>query len=90
MNANPVVHDDDDRHTFISSIAHIISFPVTWCFAGGRWLNLHDGACFLINIIRQTNMAAKKAMLHRGRLLKIYSLIKKFVVLGRIFTFIVF
>ena len=68
----------------------IISFPVTWCFAGGQWLNLHDGACFLINIIRQTNMAAKKAMLHRGRLLKIYSLIKKFVVLGRIFTFIVF
>ena len=90
MNANPVVHDDDDRHTFISSIAHIISFPVTWCFVGGQWLNLHDGACFLINIIRQTNMAAKKAMLHRRQFLKIYSLIKKFVVLGRIFTFIVF
>ena len=87
MNANPDVHDDDDRHTFISNI---ISIPVTWCFAGGQWLNLHDGACFLINIIRQTNMAAKKAMLHRRRFLKIYSLIKKFVVLGRIFTFIVF
>ena len=90
MNANPDVHDDDDRHTFISSIAHIISFPVTWCFAGGQWLNLHDGACFLINIIRQTNMAAKKAMLQRRRFLKIYSLIKKLVVLGGIFTFIVF
>ena len=51
---------------------------MTWCFAGGQWLNLHDGACFLINIIRQTNMAAKKAMLQRRRFLKIYSLIKKF------------
>ena len=75
MNANPVVHDDDDRHTFISSIAHIISVPVTWCFAGGQWLNLHDGACFLINITRQTSMAAKKAILHGRRFLKIYSLI---------------
>ena len=52
---------------------------MTWCFAGGQWLNLHDGVCFLIiNIIRQTNMAVKKAILHRRIFLKIYSLIKKF------------